>query len=1408
MKRNIFLLIIILFCASNLLAQPTDDYINNMEGTTFVFSVPPIVSSADKSEDEVVITIISQEYTNVNVTARYGFVKLLEMKPFEKVTVSLPTYAAFPYQKSSKDKVVEEAIYDAAIRIEATKPISVSVAVKNDKGGEGFAVLPIESLGRKYIVSSFNDASNYYSDAESLPSIVAITANYGNTHVRFKLGGNLETKTAGGVPVGNEISAILSPGEVWVISSSGANADLSGSKIEANLPISVVSANQCTNIPLDNPPCNYIVEMELPVNTYGKVFLVPVFPDRKFSPLLRVFAKEPNTTIEIINENKEKKIIPNTNNMIHSGYLEFRINAPNSAKPAFIISDKPISITLYNSGSGEDNIEASSQVTASPFQMVLIPHEQELESYLFAIPESNGEKLFEENIACLITELDVSEVEDKNFKIQDNFKFGEFNGVSWHWGAPSIIQRGDMLSFAGTLDSGKKCVAAFYDINTLSTCQIVSDRKFALYLYGQSRGAGAYGTIAGMGLKDLTSNDSLAPVPIWEMLCGGNVVGTIEDKPDNEENRSNLTLPIFYASESFNYDKQFSQIIPGVTSVANWKLFVRDKNQDAKAVIKFSDKAGNDTTITIEYVAPKISINPQKTNFNIVKLNDIRTKDINIQNNSKNPFFIEKIYFKNKTPYFQILNPPLGEILPNEIKQFQVQFIAEKKGVFCDTIVVEDSCAMRDMASFEAVVDNAEIFAQDLNFGEQLVKTTTKKECYVRNNGNCELKIYEVILPKSSVFTVDFPEEFSPEKPIVLEKGKMMKFIVTFIPSETKHYIDSLIFISDAFGVDSITVINAIGVDPGLVAESYNWGKRRIYRDEFPVKAQPVENGHNGIRLSNKSDFDIKIDTVYIVDETGSKNGFIFDDIALKSLIGKTLKPHQDYILPVDFLPTELKEYVVRVRYVSETGKTSHSRLEGKGVVPNYNIIYENFDTLLINNFEYPQVKTISIENLKTNYEKDNFKFDDTLTIFSIESPDNSVLSNEYSVSGFKSNIDESIFPVKLEPGEVFNFTCSFVPPKIGENIAKLSVKSNALEDKEIEIKGYGTGKSILCQSEKLTLCRGEKGVVNCLIKNNSSSVVTLNNFYLSNKTTVFSIKGNLENILLAPNEVKRVEILFEPKTLGNYEEYLYFNIGTKGYQTSDSVAIFASSELSRRFVEIIPSHNKINISTPFIAKVNLLDGIELEKFSLDKFMIKVSYNSDILLPQLFNISIGPLLAGKFIIDKTDFNLSKKEIYIYVRNISDQILAGAGEMLSIPFSTFFPLSANNSVDISVDINTYNDCITFVPDAINVVLDDVCAYELRRLNISNTKYQLEIKTSNPVVENEVKVEFGIGLNKAGKTKIMLYSNDGLLISNPVNDYLEAGKYELIFNTSSLASGVYYFVIKSAHFYKTAKFVYQK
>ncbi len=1412
MFRNRYIIFLSFFCilSTSLFSQTKHNEFNNMEGTTFVFSIPPISSGQSKAKDIVVLTLISQYDTKVKITAKYGFVKTLEMKPFEKVSLSLSSFSAFPYQKSAKEKAIKEAIYDAAIQIEASRPISVSAAVKNENGGEGFAVLPIESLGRKYIISSFNDASNYYSDAESLPSIVTITANYNNTHVKFQLGGNAYTKTAEGLQPGEKISNILSQGDVWVISSSGANADLSGSKIEASLPVSVVSGNQAANVPIDNPPSNYIAEMELPIHTYGKVFLVPALPDRKHSPVLRIVAKEDNTTLQILGAKRETRVIPKSGGTIHSGYLELRINEPNSAESAYIIADKPISVTLYNAGAGEEKNEndiSSIQKEATPFQMVLIPQEQELKSYMFAIPENNGEQLFDENVACLIAEESLfaqkNSTDDQPHKIQ----FGEFNGVSWHWGAPSIAKKGDEIHFHDTLQ-GKRYIAAFYDIKTLSTCQIRANKNFALYLFGQSRGSGAYGTIAGMGLRDLASGDTWSPVPTWKMLCGGHIVGRVEDKPDEEEHCANLTLPTFYAAESFNYEKKFDPIIPGVTKSANWELFVRDKSKDAKAIIKFSDKAGNDTVITIEYFTPKIKINPQEINFEIVKLEEVKVKKAKLHNNSVEPFFVERIYLKNNSNNFEIINPPLGEIMPNEIKEFQVKFSAKNKGVFCDTIVIEDKCVARNMGAVKAAVNNSEIFAQDVNFGEHLVNSKSKRECFVKNYGNCELKIYDAILPKNKVFSVDFSIEFTQEQPLILKKGESMHFVINFVPDKKDTYIDSLIFISDAFGVDSITVINAAGVNPGLVAESYNWGKSRIYRDEFPVYAKSVDNGYGGVRLSNKSNFNIKIEDVYIVDENDSKTGFIVDNVALNALIGKTLHPSEQYIIPVDFLPTKLKDYSEKIYYISASGNKSISTLEGKGVVPNYNVDFEDFDTLLINNFDYPQIKAISINNLQKSTDDNSWNFDDTLTIFSIESPDNSILNNEYSASGFKLNLDEDIFPIKLEPGENLRLNCSFVPTKIGENKGKLIIKSDALEDKEINIKGYGTGKIVLTQSSGLDLCQGEKGVVECIIKNNAASEITVKDFYISSETSVFSIDNLDKQIVLSPNEIKRIEVMFNPLTLGEYNAYLKFNVVTKDYQASDSVSIRASSELARRLLEVSLSDDKIDIGTPLFAKVNLIKGVDIERFAIDDFSVKLSYNSDIIMPQISNIRMGDLISGKFIIENTDFDVQKKELNIHIKTVAGEVLEGFGELLEIPFSTFFPLEHSNKVDINVEIQLQNNCVTFVPTSINSELEDVCAFDLRQINISNTEYKLELKNANPIIEDKLKVEFGVGLDNVENTLISLYSSNGDLIARPVNKSLEAGTYELTVSTSNLASGVYYFVMKSAHFYQTKKIVIQK
>ena len=1396
-KNFIIIFIVLLFISlynNKLYTQPQDYETNTITGKTFVFSIPPLLTNVD-NKAEVVITMISQLESKVKITARYGFLKILDLKPFEKGTVVMPAYTAFPYQKSGKDKPIKEAIYDAAIRIEATEPIQVTASVKNECGGEGFAVLPIENLGAKYLISSFNDASHFYNDMVSLPSIVTITANYNNTHISFKLGGNNDTKTAGGLSSKEEMSVVLSQGEVWVISSMGENADLTGSKIEASKPISVVTANQCANVPINNKPCNYIAEMEIPLNTFGKTFLVPAFPDRKYSPVLRILAAEENTTIKVIGENKNYTI-ETSGGIVNSGYLEMRINEPNLSKPGIIIADKPISITLYNTGIEEDNYNENISIAeAAPFQMLLIPQEQALNSYFFAVPETDGTKLFDKNIVCLI-----AETVDNNFP--DNFSFGEFSGVSWHWGAPGIIKKGETIVFDNELN-GKKYAMSFYDVNTLHTCQIKNENKFSLYLYGQSRGAGAYGTIAGMGLKDLASNDTLKPIPVWNMLCGGNIIGRVDDKPDNEENRSNLILPVFYAQYSYNYDKEFDPIIPGITQSANWKLFVRNPLEDAKAVIKFGDKAGNDTIININYYAPKIVANPNSINLGIVKLNElIIVKDVSVKNLSKSDFFIKDISFKNRCDLFKIINPPEG-ILESETEvKFDIQFIANERGIFRDTIVIYDSCFNQNIITIEVAVENSEIYAYDVNFGELLINKTKEVECIVENRGTCNLEIYDAILPKNNDFVVHFPFDFSYENPLILQKGEAMTFKIEFTPRENIQYTDSIIFISDAFGIDSITIINGCGVNPGLVAESYEWGMHRIYRDAFPVNPIPVKNGHNGIRLFNKSNFNVKVDTVFIIDTNNNINGFIIDDIILKSLIGKTLLPEEEYIIPVDFLPTELKKYVLTICYVSELGAKSYSVLSGQGVAPNYKIIYENFDTLLINNWLYPQVKKITINNLnKSTIEEYNWDYKDTLTIYGLKSTDSSVGFNDYSNKGFRVDIAQDIFPIKLPPGTIFEFDCYFVPTKIGENIAHLQVISDAIEDKEIDIKGYGTGKKILCQSSKLVLCKGEVGSINCTIKNNGASNVILNNFYISNYNSIFFIKNEIKDIELKPNEAKIIEVDVIPNSLGEYNSYLKFNVNGNGYNFIDSVALSASSELSILFVEVEFSNDLVKIGEDLWYKVILPETYvvkDISKFLIDSIVIKLHYNSDMLLPQLYNIQLGEHLAGKFYIESSTFDFHNNDIVIYIKSITGEVLANYGMLFSIPFTTLFPLDYDNIVNITNNIYTNAACVTFVPTSNSIELEEGCAYNLRRLKLSKTDYSFNITNSKPIIDNYIDINFSIGLDKAGETSIELYSMTGELINSFVNDFLECGEYNLKINTNNLAKGMYYFIFKSGHF----------
>jgi hypothetical protein len=60
-------------------------------------------------------------------------------------------------------------------------------------------------------------------------------------------------------------------------------------------------------------------------------------------------------------------------------------------------------------------------------------------------------------------------------------------------------------------------------------------------------------------------------------------------------------------------------------------------------------------------------------------------------------------------------------------------------------------------------------------------------------------------------------------------------------------------------------------------------------------------------------------------------------------------------------------------------------------------------------------------------------------------------------------------------------------------------------------------------------------------------------------------------------------------------------------------------------------------------------------------------------------------------------------------------------------------------------------------------------------------------------------------KAGNVKLVIYNALGEEVSTPVNENKPAGKYSLTFSADNLASGVYYYSIKSGDFTEVKKMV---
>ena len=296
---------------------------------SFIAQHPQPSDKDDPGKNTLYITTLENTKVNVHVPALKGqqgdqqfSVSALGVK-----VVTLPGKLRFG-EFTGKDT--------KGIRITANKPISVYgygwIILGSRHIGEGFLGLPVDVLGKEYIVPTYSPVGS---------SIVQVVAQEDNTQVSFML----RLPRGGRVPYGDRylyngsfINTTLNDLEVFQVQG---DSDLSGTVVTSSKPVSVFSGDDCTLVPADKHPCNHLVEQIPPVSVWGNEFITNPTPNNFGGDEFHIIASKDNTDVNVDWQRK---------GTLNKGD-KYNIPVPWN-KTSLITTSNPSLVVQYTSGDG------------------------------------------------------------------------------------------------------------------------------------------------------------------------------------------------------------------------------------------------------------------------------------------------------------------------------------------------------------------------------------------------------------------------------------------------------------------------------------------------------------------------------------------------------------------------------------------------------------------------------------------------------------------------------------------------------------------------------------------------------------------------------------------------------------------------------------------------------------------------------------------------------------------------------------------------------------------------------------------------------------------------------------------------------------------------------------------------
>lgn len=918
-----------------------------------------------------------------------------------------------------------------------------------------------------------------------------------------------------------------------------------------------------------------------------------------------------------------------------------------------------------------------------------------------------------------------------------------------------------------------------------------------------------------IGNKSTSIEDTLPPhIPPIMIEGDGSVDSKVIDMPDDDNIRSNLggIQPIlknyYFSADSFLISKD---------RTTNWHLRVKDVFRDATAEIIFSDFAGNDTTIYIAYSAPKFRIYPSKpfhftdvitgeqpfTEFLIVNEDSrvVVLADLKLKFNDQG----FKIVPKNETGYINRLPKTFH---PYDSLKFVLQFDANKTGTFIDSIGFGNGYAFAYQVQVSANVLSPVIQADDIDFYEVTVGDTVSKRVSVHNNGKVNL-----IIPAYRSTHFPFRTDLPATKPYILKPGARKTFNVFFTPDSVGNYKDSVVFISNATGIDSVTHIFGKGIKPGLITTSHNWGRLRIDRPErtdlpefYPYTSPEA------VRLLNTTEDTI---TIYSIEEENISHGAAFEFIK-DEFVNMKIPPKSSKYVEVAFHPQEVGNHDLIIKFNNSTESQPQSRFRGIGILPKIKTENVDFDTTLVNDTFLPIVRKIRFTN-------ENWEYQDKLVIDSLLvlpngneiSFDLSSESKTWGTQGFKIFNSNRDIPCILNPGEFLEFDTKFVAQKEGPAIAMLKSHSDAMIDTTAILTGYGIYKGIRIKVDSVFSCVNDIQEFSCLLENYGVGPIHIDSLRIFGGNNSFHFKNPNDSLGfdVLSGQTLDLKLLYEPKTIEQITSFLdiFYLVSTSPQKVT--IGLIGTSFLTNRNITTKIFNNNLNLRVDELLSGNVIleYGEDISIYQIHRINIKINYDSNYLRFEKDMLELGEITKFFFqkpkdIVNNTDLG----ELTFSLIAASDEILNGSGELLKFGFTTIPPIKTETNylspfrVTITPEIN---HCVNFQNSSIlNTNLDHHILDNLEWIDFSASQNKLFYVYPNPVTDEIAFVHFAI--KSEGYVKIHIENSLGQTIENVISKYLFPGNYKVDIPTSLLSSGLYWCTISTPQFTKSRKFIFQR